>query len=232
MIESSAEFWSAVAAVFAALTSFLAYRIQRRDYYEAAKPELVLDGWSRDPPGSGLPNSDTIRIKSIRNVGNGPALHVYINAASSLPIDGNVCSLAFASTVRIAIIPAGNDHRLDSEISLHWSPAKQAFTHISLPIVMHCWDTRGHRHTTKYNLLVVPLRSNTLAADPIAPGVVLTNRTVESVAVWRLKLKKHVQRFPKACSPWFMRLKDNVPIRLPEPLQSRWAKFWQRLDKF
>jgi hypothetical protein len=51
MPNNTAAMWSAVAASFAALSSFLIMLIHRQDLLESARPELVLSGWSRKPQG-------------------------------------------------------------------------------------------------------------------------------------------------------------------------------------
>src|SRR5688500_7350246 len=44
--EVIAAFLSATAASFSALSAFLVMRIQRRNYLESVRPELVIEGWT------------------------------------------------------------------------------------------------------------------------------------------------------------------------------------------
>ena len=69
----TAAFWSAVAASFAALSSLLIFLVQRRTLLESARPELILDGWSRETVGQGEGQHEVIAFQTIRNVGRGTA---------------------------------------------------------------------------------------------------------------------------------------------------------------
>ena len=70
---------SALAAILAAISSFLIWRFQRQNLLESVRPELVLTGWSRKrSPGD---RADIVQFSSIKNIGRGPALHVTLNAS-------------------------------------------------------------------------------------------------------------------------------------------------------
>jgi hypothetical protein len=67
--------WAAIAAGFSAFSSFLIMRIQRNNLIESVRPELVLIGWSRKPPG-GPGAHDTVSFMAIKNVGRGTAFNI------------------------------------------------------------------------------------------------------------------------------------------------------------
>ena len=45
--------WSAIAAIFAAASSFMIFLIQRANLRASVRPELVLTGWERHVEGEG-----------------------------------------------------------------------------------------------------------------------------------------------------------------------------------
>lgn len=78
----TSSFWSALAAIFAAIAAFLSYSQQgislsqqQLTLLNSVRPELVLSEWyfSSDP------NSGKILIGSIENIGVSPALNVHLS---------------------------------------------------------------------------------------------------------------------------------------------------------
>src|SRR5262245_50736519 len=115
----TAAFWSAIAATFSAISAFVVMMIQRRALLEAARPELVVDGWGREYRGEGEDTYEVITIKKIWNVGKGAALHV-----SFQMLDQTDEPVALIPSVHIPII--GADERLeigDNPIRLWWENA-------------------------------------------------------------------------------------------------------------
>jgi hypothetical protein len=54
-------------------------RIQRRNFLEFVRPEIVLEGWAR----GNIDGQDVLSFETVRNVGKGVALHIYMNAGST-----------------------------------------------------------------------------------------------------------------------------------------------------
>jgi len=71
MFDITAATWSAIAASFSALSSFLIMLIHRRNLLESVRPELILDDWSRLAEGEGDTTHDVLVFTAVRNVGRG-----------------------------------------------------------------------------------------------------------------------------------------------------------------
>src|SRR5262245_11961617 len=96
----SAAVWSAVAATFSALAALLTMLIHRRNLMESARPELVVTGWARNPPGQGHASAETVKFSKIRNVGRGSALHVFLKCSQI--VDGR--PVVTLPSTRLAIV--------------------------------------------------------------------------------------------------------------------------------
>jgi len=195
MPNNAAAIWSAVAALFAALSSFLIMLIQRRNLLESARPELVLTGWSRKPRGQDAGEHEVISFQTIKNVGRGAALHVILDShqqAAERPT-------AILSTTRLAILASNEASEVNGEILIWWKNVAadhKGFKHLPITVTALCWDSRGMRHETRYSLLAVELGGNVGVADAIAPGVMLGSRTTTTRPVWLLKLSSQLRRVP------------------------------------
>ncbi len=195
MASSAAAIWSAIAASFAALSSFLILLILRRNLLESVRPELVLTDWNRRVEGEGNAAHDLISFQTIRNVGRGTALHIHLSAAH---ISENR-PIAILSTVRLSILPADEASKINGEIAVWWknvNPDAQGHKHLPITVVIFCWDSRGMRHETRYSLFASEPSKNVVMTDLIAPGVMLTSRTTITRAVWLLKLLTRAGRLP------------------------------------
>jgi hypothetical protein len=181
--------WSAVAASFAALSSFLIMLIQRRNLLESARPELVLVGWNRKTISSGDSAFDVISVQSIRNVGRGPALNVVVNASpKNCHTDRPTASL---STRNLPILAANESEEINGEIFLWWENVDadaHGRKHLGVGIDIICWDSRGMRHQTFYGLFAHKHPENVYAPDAAAPGVIVGARTTKTTPVWWLKV--------------------------------------------
>ena len=184
--------WSAVAASFAALSSFLTMRIQRRNLLESARPEIVIDLWGRSNRGEDDSACEVITFGSLRNIGKGPALHVTLNS-STMSGDRPTSVL---STTRYTIIGPGETQRLTGEIIVWWKNVKDQTggKYLPITIVIWSWDSHGVRHETTYILFVTEHENMVAGSHEVAPGVALTTRTTESVPVWWLKLKGRLRK--------------------------------------
>jgi hypothetical protein len=193
-------FWSAFAATASAIAAIVMVFIQRRNLLEAARPEIVLSNWSRSVVQAGTVHGDTVRFATIENVGRGPAFHVYINASR---IVDNLPQV-FMGTVQLPILPHGRAEHVRGDILLHWqnAPGESGRKHLPIQVVILCWDSRGYRHTTRYNMLAVEVGGNVTVDENIAPCVTLGTRTTHARSVRSLKsarfLKNACRRVPIA----------------------------------
>src|SRR5687767_151938 len=73
--------WSAVAASFSALSATVMVMIQRRNLLESVRPEIVLVGWGRKNWKMEKVDCEIVSFSHVKNVGRGPALHVYMNGS-------------------------------------------------------------------------------------------------------------------------------------------------------
>lgn len=211
-MNSTAAIWSAIAAFCAALCSFLIFLIQRRNLIESVRPELVLIGWTRKQEGEGDNVHEVIGFQSIKNVGRGVALHVNIGAFDQT----DFLPITVSATKRLPVLAVNDSVEVNSRILVWWQNVKsrnsaESHKYVSVTIPILCWDSRGLRYETRYNLFVIPLSRNIGLGEEIAPGVALTNRTVTTKAPWLLKSRK---QFNQA-----RRLPRNLWTRLREKLQ-------------
>lgn len=187
--------WSAIAACFAALSSFLMMEIQRENLMEAARPEIVLTHWTRGMEGRGEAADEIITFKTIKNVGHGAAFNLIINAASFK----NKRPLTLFSTTRLPVLAANESVDINGKISI-WlknvEPDNSGFKLLQFPIEIFCWDSRGRRYETRYSLSVAELSGNVLLDNEIAPGVSLENRTTNIRSVRFLKMLDKLRRVP------------------------------------
>jgi len=191
---TTAAFWSAIAATCAAVSSFLIFLVQRRNLLESVRPEIVLIGWSRYKRGNGDAAHEVIAFQTIKNVGRGPALGVYINLKGF----GPERPTAVLSTKRLPILAAGESEESAGEIILWWKNVKEnpQGKYLPLNIQIYCWDSRNMRHETLYHMLAIELGDRSAIADEIAPGVGLSLRKTVTRAVWSLKFQRTLARVP------------------------------------
>ena len=188
MADSAASIWSAIAASFSAITAISMLCIQRINQLDAARPNIVLSGWERKKrPGSDRKH-EYLCFKSIKNIGRGPALHVYINSSK---IHENR-PLAILSTKRLSILPAGEEQEINGEISMFWKNVaeRDGAKYLPIEIEVFSWCSKNYRHQTSYKLMVVQSVEGhvAMACDEVAPGVMMSTRKTTCKPVWRLKL--------------------------------------------
>lgn len=195
--KSYAATWAAIAAVFSALAALIMVYYQRQNMLDSARPELILDGWKRETKTTGDYERETITFNKIRNVGKGPAIHVYINARSTL--DSKMA--ATMSTIDFSILPASEEREINGEISLHWNSVpehKSDSKFLPIEIEIYCWCSKSCRHKTIYALMATKVQNNVIVVGggEIANDVMLRTRKITSEAVWKLKLKRKLSRLP------------------------------------
>ncbi|MBE3123456.1 MAG: hypothetical protein IMZ65_01485 [Planctomycetes bacterium] len=194
MPNNAAALWSAVAASFAALSSFLIMMIQRRNLLESVRPELVLTGWGRLQEGQGDAAHEVIVFESVRNVGRGAALRVILNGSMA---NQPVTTMAPGY---IPLLAANEASDVNGSIHLWWKNAEaqgnKGFKYFPVMITIFCWDSRGMRHETRYSLMALELSGNVGGTNEVAPGVILAGRTTTTRPVWLLKLFRELGRVP------------------------------------
>jgi hypothetical protein len=189
--------WAAIAAMFAALSSFLALSVQRRNLLESVRPELMLLDWGRQTEGVGDGAHERISFRTIRNVGRGAAFHMTLNCEQTM----SKPSIAFMGTIQLPILAAGESTDANGQITVWFKNVESSphagGKHLLITVKIPCWDSRNIRHETRYTLLAVELPwVVTFVAHVIAPGVALTTRRTRARPVWRLRLWARLARIP------------------------------------
>lgn len=190
--------WSAVAALFAALSSFLTLLVQRRNLLESVRPELVLLDWGRQTEGVGAAAHEVVSFRTIRNVGRGAAFHVNINC-DHITDDSPRRMLAGMGTIRLPIVAVGESTGANGQISIWFKNVEpdNAGKRLPITVTILCWDSRNIRHQTRYQLFAVEIPSGvTFSAHVVAPGVALVSRRTTMKPVWRLRLWARLGRIP------------------------------------
>jgi hypothetical protein len=186
---SPAAWLSAVAASFSALSALIVMRIQRRNFFESVRPQIILIKWVR-------PSPDRLRFGAIKNIGKGTALNVFVNAsrfADRKPV-------AFMSSIRVPILASDEELPVDEEnaISLWWKNVtadKNDRKTMGIDVVVHCWDTSGRwRYDITYRLLAFDEQAGIVVGETVPNAVVLSERRVTSTAVWRLRMGVQLAR--------------------------------------
>ncbi len=222
--DMTAAAWSAVAAIFAAASSFMIFLIQRGNLRASVRPELVLTDWERHVEGKGAAALEVLCFRNIRNVGRGAAMHVIINLDRS----GDPPTAALGTISRPILAPY-EESQIDAQIYLFWknvAPQKGTkFLHIKL--VIFCLDSVGNRYETRHHLLLVELRENVNVAwttNSVAPGVTLGPRHVTSRSVRFLKLSHRVQHNWKRVQDLFVQKMLPHIAKAQKLARKWWAK--------
>ncbi len=187
--------WAAIAASFAALSSFLVMLAQRRSLLESAKPELVLFEWERKNRGQGESLHEVIIFKKIKNVGKGIALNCYFMGE----FEKDRKPISTVSTFRHSVIASNDLVEINGEIIIWWKNVENKSTlgkYIIAPISILSWDTIGYRHLTKYRLFIYENQAMIMSPKQIAPGIEISSRTTKSQSVRFLKIKGRARKIP------------------------------------
>jgi len=186
---------SAVAAVAAAISSWLIWRTTKRNLLESVRPELALLDWGRTPREDAAVPHEAIRIGSLRNVGRGAAFQVTLSGFEMW--DGQVT--AHIATARIGVMGAGEEVALKSLVDVFWDkvavPERGPKTLAVWPCVA-CLDAMGVRHVTTYLMFVSRDTSGPQPVDSVAAGITFAGRHTVTKSVRRLKLEKRLRRIP------------------------------------
>jgi hypothetical protein len=196
MPDNAAAIWAAVAASFAALSSFLIMLIQRRNLLESVRPELVLTGWSRTTQGEGDAAHEVITFQSIKNVGRGAALTVipYVHELLDRP------PFILTTNPVLHILAPNETCDVNGSITVWWKNVqadKLAFKCLPISLRIFCWDSRDIRHEIRYNLLVHEISANIIRSNEVAPGITprRDHRTITR-PTWLIRLRMRLGRIP------------------------------------
>ncbi len=194
--------WAAIAASFAALSSFLIMLIQKQALLESVRPELVLTGWNRQRQGNAESQHDVITFLKVKNVGRGVAFHVNVFSLTRMVQNKPT---AVMSNIRLPLIAPTEEAEVEGRILVRWKNidgGDKGFKHLPIDITILCWDSRGRRHETKYGILAMEPYGQTLVSDEMAPGVMFGTRRTTIRPVWVLKLKRKLGRVPLLGKPF------------------------------
>lgn len=196
MTDSAASVWSAIAASFSAIAAISILRIQRINMLDAVRPEIVLLGWERKTSPASDQELEYLCFKRIKNIGNGPALRVYIN---SFKTHENKPQFML-STKRLSVLPVGEEYEINGEILMCWkNVAKQAGArYLMIDIEVLSWCSKNYRHKTSYKLMVMQSVEGHVVGgcDEVAPGVMMSTRSTTCKPVWWLKLSSKLSNIP------------------------------------
>jgi hypothetical protein len=185
--------WSAVAASFAALSSGLTVLIHWRTMIEAARPELVLLGWSRVREGADDSALEVIGVRTVRNIGRGAAFHVVVRNFEER--DNKLISVM--ETVSLPALAPGEAAEINAEGEIWWEniAALPGVKILALDVETLCWDRTNRRHKTTHRMYV--FNPPDQATDQcVAPGIAFGSRTTVARPVRLLKIQMKVRRTP------------------------------------
>lgn len=148
----------------------------------------MIYGWTRK--GVTAAGVETIGIWKLKNVGKGAAFNIVANASANR----NERPLHTMTTHFIPILPPGDEHQCDWEVTLFWKNAPNVDDKTRLcflKVDVSCSDSRQLRYRTEYQMLVaeqglggIPV----LISDPVAPDIGQVMRRVHVTPHWRINL--------------------------------------------
>lgn len=210
MPNEEAAIWSAAAALFAAVSSFLIMRIQRRNLIETTRPVLILDGWTRRVEGEGDASREVIGVKSIRNVGKGLGLQLYFRVFETVELESfePYCVLrhtesaptAVMPTIAMPVLAVNESAEIPADITVWWknvrSPSAGGQKMLQFKVRVECFDTRGARHLTLYRLVMLENEDPIGGISMVAPGLGILSRTSSWTPAWQLACARRLVKVP------------------------------------
>ena len=186
--------WSAIAASFSALASFLIMFIHWQNLEESVRPELFLLGWSREPEQN--KEYEVLSCK-IKNVGRGAALDVFIHKQDSTGL--NPLIVVFP-VQRLSVVATNETIDLNPKIIILWPNVVDKIApddrFITIKILINCWDSRGTKHEFEQKLHVFQHKYDVGGANMVAPGMMLEERRHIIYTMWWLKMRQNLKRIP------------------------------------
>lgn len=172
-----------LAALFAAAAAWLMANISHRNEMEAARPELVLDGWQRALiTYDVLPDekSDEFLFNRISNVGNGTAYNVIINIFDRYGNDHLHHPPFSYSTIAKPILQKGTEQQINGKMRFLWQQvemlnnSKQKQIHFEIRMSFYC--ALKNFYQTTYSFYAIDKRHgiDMTFKEEIASGVYMT----------------------------------------------------------
>lgn len=171
--------WQVILATCTLLLTLLLLGVHRKNRRDSVRPDFILDGWNLELANPGSDDRDYLRIKSIKNIGKGPASDVKIS------IKGGGLTIGIPGRYT-AIIPV--DEKIDFGLfgSVHWHNVEESkgslyITPIKIVITSRC--SIGNLHKTVYEIHVYKPKDRSRTAqdclaygDHVAKGVIVVAR--------------------------------------------------------
>lgn len=134
---------AALAAIFSAITAWLSLRLQRRVSREAIRPELILaECLGPDEQGN-------FEIRSIRNVGRGPAYDIEWD----LKLKERPKAYAAVHYNSVSIIPPNEERPVNALCFFDWEEW-EGKDNVHLELSVSCHDSNGYGCETRMHLAV------------------------------------------------------------------------------
>lgn len=177
--------YSAIAASCSALTAFLVYRIQRRNFRESVRPELVLSGWVALGPDQAGECRALLRVTEIRNVGRGVAVNVCA-ADGDRDVFGPVGPERSVGT--LPILGPGEKATVAWPFDLDWTRCERrhGVEFMPLCVQVYAWDRDRVRHRVSHHFVLSRAELGRMSWSHAPMLASLELRAAESSDGWRV----------------------------------------------
>jgi hypothetical protein len=177
--------WSAVAATFSGLTALCVLLVHLWNRADSVRPEVLLEEWDFSLKDSKWANWSTIRVRRIRNVGNGAALHV----RTQLVVPGKAelgPPIAMAMSDPLAFFPPGETMSVEWLFHFDFDQAAITFGGQTVYLHLEVWmaDSHGRQLVLTYDL-VATKHTGVGGALTLVPGLDQTRRWVRTTPTLR-----------------------------------------------
>jgi hypothetical protein len=137
--------WSATAATLSALVAWMVLRIHRQNAIQSVRPELIIENWHLT---GDAPEPDWFNLGMIKNVGNGLAVTVIVNASVN---NDSKCPVISTATSHLPYIYPDKELPLESG-HIWWKNASDE-TFVTFRADAYCWDVHGNRYIFEFTFL-------------------------------------------------------------------------------
>lgn len=189
--------WSAVAASLSALAAWFSFLLNRRNAVDSTRPDLVLEGWGLEVTETpGQHPKGTLHIDATKNLGRGPARHVWIEVINPEK-QGVICRTRYNKPTSLH---PSESKQIACSTEFEWKDGKcitieeknSICYFYVLELVLHYWDTRNYKHELTYLLRLThctgPYSLKGFFGDEVlAEGVGLTDRRLKVRRSWGTK---------------------------------------------
>lgn len=192
----SADTWSAIAAMFSAITAFIALRLQSRSEQLSIAPILDIERW-RSYSGK---NESWFEAAELRNLGSGVAYDITIT------IDEGQDERVRAASAHIPVIGPGERSAIDFRLCVSWLPHEDL-----KPVALVVWafDRQGASRRTDITLIVSPNDIAGVGHQPTA-GLIVAARSEKRIGAGARAIMKPLRslrrwlwrKIPASRSKW------------------------------